>query len=108
MITFENYNIDNEVENLFLELAHLDELEIGFDFINNKYQLLYKYNNVYLFSHDKPTKYLRIKYGEIWSSIEDIFNLTIEETTYHMNKMTEKYFNLYDYITINVNYINFE
>ena len=51
MKTFEQYNINDEkeMEELFLEIAHLDELEIRFDFIKYNLDLFYFYNDEWLF-----------------------------------------------------------
>ncbi|MCK9445715.1 hypothetical protein M0Q50_02355 [bacterium] len=56
-------------EQLFLELAHLDELEIRFNFVDNeRLSMFYFYGENYFFRIDKKNKcaYVRdmIKYGK--------------------------------------------
>ncbi|MCK9445426.1 hypothetical protein M0Q50_00865 [bacterium] len=43
MKTFEQFDIIDEKEKLFIELAHLDELDIKFDFIFSRLELFYFY-----------------------------------------------------------------
>lgn len=88
-----------EKENLFLELAHLDELEIKFDFIDYKTTLDYVYNDEILFIQSKRIKIFVINYKDIWSVFTKRFNLTRGEIKEFTEDMIEKYFNLKGYRT---------
>lgn len=95
MKSFEQYK---DMEQLFLELAHIDELEIRFNFISNhNNSILFFYKDIWLFDQDKKTKEFYINYDNIWLIIKSKFNLKIKEIRYFFTYMIEKYFNLTGY-----------
>lgn len=95
MKTFENYNKDEkEMEELFLQLAHFDELYIYFDFITYSEYIYYRTNGDWLFDQNKIKK-------EFWISYE-IF-MVFEQQFYDSDififiaSMIEKYFGIKNY-----------
>lgn len=101
MKTFGNFNNkQKQMEDFFIEVAHLDELEIKFDFIEyNGLFLYYYYNNVRLFDMTKKFKYFHIN-SLIWKSFSSKFNLDYNNAQSILSSMIEKYFNLSGYKTI--------
>lgn len=100
MKTYEDFNnIDEKkMEELFLQLSHLDELEIRFSFLDNnnnlsssKYYLYYYYKSVCFFEINTNRKYF-------WINEVSIFNIIREEiidynsTMKFIKKMIDKYF----------------
>jgi len=71
MKTFEQFiteslNADILYEKTFLELSHLDELEIRFNFISfQDFTIRYYYKDMNLFKHDKVDEYFYINYNDI-------------------------------------------
>lgn len=98
MKMFDAFNIDDK-EKLFLELAHLDELEIRFDFIEYKNSLYYFYKKNCLFDQNKKRKIFWINYSKIWRVIEKKFDINDKETKDIMSSMVEKHFKLKKYST---------
>lgn len=96
MKTFEQFQNIDEKEKLFLELSHLDEIEIRFDFINYKTLLYYFYKEINLFEQDKIRLYFWINNEEIWSHFESIFN-NDNEIKIFLSHMINKHFGLNDY-----------
>jgi hypothetical protein len=95
MKTFENYNLKYEMEESFLHLAHLDNLEIKFDLIEYEDDMFYFYDNIYLFSYMKKPKEFYMNPKRIWS-IENRYDISGIEFEQFMKSMVEKYFNFYD------------
>lgn len=100
MKTFEDFNnIDEKkMEEIFLQLVHLDELEISFRFLDSnnnltscKYYLWYYYNNHCYFEINRNKKYF-------WIDDASIFNILSKEiidynsTMKFIKKMIDKYF----------------
>ena len=97
---------EDEYEKLFLELAHLDELEIKFDFIRYKIDLYYFYNNnINFFDISKRDNIFYTNYDEIWKFFNNFFKKpkdvwnNKDEITLMLTPIVEKYFKLKD-ITI--------
>ena len=106
MKTFEQYfnllienfnNKEKEMEEFFLQLSHINELDIKFNFIEYKDTLFYLYKNKCLFDQDKKTMYFYINYDKIWSVFEKEFSLNYQEIKDFMSGMVEKHFKLKDY-----------
>lgn len=97
MISFKGFNYDGkekEMEIKFLELAHLNELETIFDFIDSEDQLFYVYGVEYVFMQNKLEKRFVI-YNEMSDHFSwNYYDLNLE---FFFNKMIEKYFKLFDY-----------
>lgn len=98
MKTFEQFDNIDEKEKLFLEVAHLDELVIKFDFIEYEYDLYYFYKDNCLFDQNKKTMYFYIRYIKIWSVFEKKFGINFQEIKDFMLGMINKYFKLKNYI----------
>lgn len=94
MKTFDGFNNMDEKEELFLSLAHLDELVIRFDFMWSSEDIFYFYNKTCLFVKDKKNKMFSINSDEIWSIYRNKINMSYHSTRSIMNIMSEKYFNL--------------
>ncbi|MCK9445716.1 hypothetical protein M0Q50_02360 [bacterium] len=95
MKTFEQYNNkEKEMEESFLELAHLDKLEIRFNFIDSKYQMFYVYNGVYIFLQDKIEKRF-VVYNDVSNYF--IANFYYANIKVFFNNMIKKHLNLFDY-----------
>ncbi|MCK9445782.1 hypothetical protein M0Q50_02690 [bacterium] len=104
MKTFEKFNTIDEKEEQFLGFAHLDELDIKFDFIEYEIGLFYFYKEIWIFGQEKKYKYFYInKY--FWDSFESNFGLNYQETKVFLSVMLDKYLNLSDYIISNKNRI---
>ncbi|MCK9445689.1 hypothetical protein M0Q50_02225 [bacterium] len=82
-------------EQLFIEKTHLNELEINFNFIDDRYNINYLYHNICLFSKDNNPKnkkrfymqdYLFDYYESIFGNLENLVNIL------------DKYFNTNNYI----------
>ncbi|MCK9445736.1 hypothetical protein M0Q50_02460 [bacterium] len=103
MKTFEKYkkdiNLDKQ-EELFLELAQLDELDIRFDFIELPEDLFYFYKEKCFFVQDKNGKCFRINDDDIWSIFRNNIGMSYTATQSFMNIMIKKYFGLYAYNTL--------
>ena len=97
MKTFEAFNNIDEKEELFLQLAHLDELEIKFDFIEYENIIFYFYKDKCLFYQNKKSKAFYIEYVKIWSVFEKKFSLNFKETKDFMVGAIDKHFKLKDY-----------
>lgn len=75
-------------------MAHLNELEIRFDFIGNKHDtsdLLYYYNDILLFLYDKNT-HRDTTLFQINSYIYSIFNNKVYDESQLLIKLIKKYF----------------
>ncbi|MCK9445687.1 hypothetical protein M0Q50_02215 [bacterium] len=97
MKSFEQFdNIDNK-EKHFLALAHLDELEIKFEFIKYKDMLFYFYDYGFLFDISKKSKIFNTSYLEICSVLEREYNMNIYDIRNFMTTMVDKYFKLKNY-----------
>lgn len=95
MKTFNKYN-NQQHEELFLKLVHLDELEIKFELIKFENILLYYYKNICLFFVDKINQSVYINLDEIWYKISN--TMPYDEDVYKfMNSMINKYFNFDNY-----------
>lgn len=95
MKTFESFNI-KDVEDLFLQLIHLDELEIKFDFMHMKTYLFYNYKENYLLIQDKQKNIIFIDDRIIEQMQKDLY-LRRVDTIYFIGEMIEKYFGLKNY-----------
>lgn len=93
---------DKKYERRFIQLVHLKELEIRFDFRAAPNKLIYnriiydgsKYALEENISHyNKKTKTFYIDY-KIWYDFKIKFDIIFTQTQKIMNKMVEKYFNL--------------
>ena len=97
---YSNLEIENlQYEKLFLELAHLDELEIKFDFIEYENDLYYFYNKNVLFDQYKKSGRFYINYDKIWSIFGSKFNLKYNDIQSITKKMVERHFKLKDITT---------
>ncbi|MCK9446880.1 hypothetical protein M0Q50_08535 [bacterium] len=103
MKTFEHFEVIDEKEKLFLELAHLDELEIKFDFIEYPKNIYYFYKDTWLFNQDKKFNYFWINYDKIWIVFSSKFDINYKEIGYYMSDILEKHFKLNGYETISSN-----
>ncbi|MCK9445933.1 hypothetical protein M0Q50_03475 [bacterium] len=97
MKTFEQFENINELEKSFLELAHLDELEIKFDFMRYESDIFYFHNYKCLFKLVKKNVFIYINSDEIWSVFENKFGLDYIKTTKFMGDMIHKHFKLNSY-----------
>lgn len=100
MKTFEDFNI-NPIDKLFIELSHIDELEIKFDFIYSPKQLYYFYKDKLFFMHiKKPTNFMYVSLHQIWNPLikyknEISKNVPTEKMIrFVVDDLVEKYFNL--------------
>lgn len=92
MKTFEDFNYtEREIEKTFLELSHIDELEINFDFIRYTFDLYYFYKNECLFEYDKISDFFYVNYYRVWLPIRDFDHDDLEE---FMVTIIVKYFNI--------------
>jgi hypothetical protein len=94
MKTFEAFNIDPH-ENLFLEISHLDELEIKFDFFEYKSTIFYLYNNNCLFGYVKSHKTFYVNRDDISKYFETSFYINKKNMVVFLESMINKYFNIY-------------
>ena len=103
-LQFTNCNIneskEDEYEKLFLELSHLNELEIKFDHIKYEDYIFYFYNENELFYQDKKNDYIYINYNEIWLIFERKFDLIYGDIQVITKKIVEKHFKLKDITTL--------
>lgn len=99
MKTFEDFN---NMEELFLGIAHLDDLEIKFDFIDYGADFFYYYNDSWLFKENKKNEFFFINYDKIWSVFEKKYGLNYDEIDNFMTIMLDKYFKL----KYNVTYVD--
>jgi len=108
MKTFEQYNINDEkeMEELFLEIAHLDELEIRFDFIKYNLDLFYFYNDEWLFSQDKKFKNFYLNHKNIWLKFGYTSDLNKSGFRFIIRNIVNKHFNLTDYSVGNLSIVN--
>jgi len=90
-----NESNEDDIEKQFIELSHINELEIKFDFDDWSDYLFYFYNKSEIFDNDKRLKYFYIN-NKIWKHLENEFNLEYVELSYIMDKIIEKHFNLKD------------
>lgn len=97
MKTFEQFENIDEKEKLFLQLAHLDNLDIKFDFIEYKYELFYIYKDNCLFYQEKKSKCFYINFDKIWEVFENKFSLNYKKIQKIMNGMVKKHFKLKGY-----------
>ena len=88
-----------EYEKLFLELTHLDELEIKFDFIEYENYLFHFYNESELFLQDKKNGWFYMNYTKIWSIFGSKYNLKYDDIQSITKDIVEKHFKLKDIIT---------
>ncbi|MCK9445713.1 hypothetical protein M0Q50_02345 [bacterium] len=97
MKTFEQYNINDEkeMEELFLEIAHLDELEAKFYFIEYPDDVFYYYKNDWIFCYDKDGHYFWISVN-LWGIFrnEHYFKSDEIKLKSFMYSMIEKHFKL--------------
>ncbi|MCK9445722.1 hypothetical protein M0Q50_02390 [bacterium] len=107
MKTFESFNMDPR-EKLFLELTHIDELEIKFDFINEtdilrlEEKLFYFYKDDCIFSQYKNHNYLSIN-NMLWS----YSHMEVYDNQLFVKSMLLKYLNISNYdIDYRVEYVN--
>lgn len=107
MKTFEAFNnIDGkDLEEFFLKLSHLDELEIKFDLINHDSELFYFYRGECLFTNHKEIKQFWIYYDNFILRFEKKYKLKTKKSTTSLKEflatMVEKYFGItgHDIIT---------
>lgn len=100
MKTFEDFNI-NQIDKLFIELSHIDELEIKFDFTYSLFQLYYFYKDKCFFIYvKKPSNFVYVNLINIWNPIikyknEVSRNVTDEKMIrFIMGELIEKYLNI--------------
>lgn len=98
MKTFETFNNTDELEKFFLEVAHLNELEIRFDFINFETYMFYFYNYKCFFHKMKKTKIFYMDDYYIFSKFKSKFNINYRNFRLFTKKMIDKHLNLDDYI----------
>lgn len=90
MKKFEKFN--NNDEELFLKIAHLDELVIRFDFIYDNESLSYLYEGVFLFIYVKKYNYIDVNKDKIYVPFEDLY--FHKDIFSILKKLIEKYFNI--------------
>ncbi|MCK9445888.1 hypothetical protein M0Q50_03250 [bacterium] len=85
------------LEEIFVELSHIDELVIKFNFIFNPKDIYYVYNNDWLFN----LQYLRNRENRFWINIDDIWmkikkltNKSDMDMFIELEEIVKKYFNL--------------
>lgn len=100
MKTFEQFENIDEKEKLFLELAHLDDLEIRFDFLELGEYMFYYYKEKCLFGQEKKNKKFYVSRYEIYRFFEKAFNFSHKEFDDYILNIIYKYFKLDDYYTI--------
>ena len=98
---------EDNLDNIFLTYAHLDDLEIKFNFfqdVDDLYYIRLNYDGPYikekeLFEHNKKYNLFYIDFV-IWDKISDRitylkdFNKLDNPTLNYMEKLIEKYFNI--------------
>lgn len=102
MKNYIKYNEDSEqdyYEKLFVEITHINELEIKFDFIDFSECLLYFYKNEYMFVYRKNTQKNRDYFY-----IPDSIIRKINTNSYEILLFIEKYFNK----KIDINFLIFD
>lgn len=98
MKTFEAFNnIDKEIEELFLELSHIDELDIKFDFREWTDSIFYFYGNIVLFEQELLSHHFWINDKKIYNVIKKEFDLNSGEINMYMDGMIEKHLNIHGY-----------
>ena len=97
-----NESIDDNLQydKLFIELSHLDELEIKFDFIEYEDYIHYFYNESMLFVQDKKKGWFYMNYDKIWSIFKTKFKLNYGDIQSITKKIVEKHFKLNDITTV--------
>ncbi|MCK9446764.1 hypothetical protein M0Q50_07895 [bacterium] len=105
MKTFEQFNTIDEKEKLFLELAHLDELEIRFDFVDNDYEnyIYYFYKEKCFFAKDKSNRHFYIDYDYILFKLMKKYMMDLYDTINFISNMLKKYFKV-DYKIRRINF----
>lgn len=96
MKTFDNYYTEENFEELFLELIHLDELEITFDFFSYNFELYYLYNGKKIIIQNKHSTTFWIEF-DIWDKIKNNLDFDYKEIRNHLVDMVYKHFGLIDY-----------
>ena len=98
MKTFEQYNNkEKEMEELFIQLSHLDELDIKFDFLRYKYEMFYFYKKNFLFDIEKFGTNSIDKFWideKIWNRIVLRFGFSSIDIEDFMVSMSIKYFGI--------------
>jgi dolichol kinase len=90
MKTFENFTTKDE--ELFLKIAHLDELVIRFDFIYDNESLAYLYEGVCLFIYVKKYNYIDVNKDKIYVPFEDLY--FHKDIFSKLKILIDKYFNI--------------
>lgn len=90
---FDYFNLGTEMEEKFLELSHLYELDIKFDFIEFNYRnkLFYFYKDICYFIHSISDNFF-INY-DVWEPIKSEFRLSDNQIKSFMLSLSNKYFN---------------
>lgn len=107
MKKFEDFENVDEKEKLFLELAHLDELDIKFDFIRYPIEIFYYYENHCLFNKIKTQNKFYINHNKIWIIFKNRYNLKYIDIKNFMKIMLDKHFNSKGYIPDLYNFRNY-
>jgi len=85
---------EQDYDKLFLELAHLDELEIKFDLIKYEDYIFYFYNEKVLFDYNKRNGWFFINFDDVWSIFKNMYLLSYDFIKYIINKPIVKYFKI--------------
>jgi len=99
----EQYEPNKELEYLFVQLSHINDLVIKFDLFDGVDLIIYYlYNGECLFYSYGRTKYIYINYEKIWNKITK--NMIIEigyefKVEQFMTYCINKYFKVKDYHT---------
>ncbi|MCK9447240.1 hypothetical protein M0Q50_10355 [bacterium] len=99
MKTFVEYNT-KEMEELFLQLAHLDELYVELLLYKYRYDMFYSYNGTWYFCIDKRNKEIWVNYDLIWKNFEEPFHNIEKHISCFFDSMLSKHmvFNDYKYL----------
>lgn len=98
MKTFEEFEDIDESEKIFLQLAHIDELEIKFNFISSRTVLLYLYKDNFLFEITKKSKKIWINYEDVWYPFEQKYNTIRSDRYVQPRVLLDKYVKKYLFI----------
>lgn len=88
------------VEELFLKLSHIDELDIKFDFIECSHDLYYFYKGGWIFIHHKENNHFIMNRDKINDIIKDRFSLSVAEMNLYMESMVEKHLKIYGLLNL--------
>lgn len=98
MKTFESFNNkDKEIEELFLKLSHIDELDIKFDFREWKDSIFYFYGDIVIFEQELLSHQFWVNGKKILNVIKQELYYSSQDIEDFFKSMIEKHLNIHGY-----------